>query len=106
MRTYNRNCAPRADQRIGCFLHIRQLTRWVTVDSTYAVDTAREWKTRGRRYKELKRLKVSEKVASAAIFSPNLRPLQHVVQRRLSVSVSVKRRLFRTRAVVLNSRAL
>jgi RNA-directed DNA polymerase len=29
-----------------------------------------QWKTRGRRYKELKRLKVSEKVASAAIFSP------------------------------------
>jgi hypothetical protein len=58
-------------------LHIRQLTRWVTVDSTWGVDTAREWKTRGRRYKELKRLKVSEKVASAAIFSPNLRPLQH-----------------------------
>ena len=27
-------------------------------------------KTRGRRYKELKRLKVSEKVAGAAIFSP------------------------------------
>jgi RNA-directed DNA polymerase len=29
-----------------------------------------QWKTRGRRYRELKRLKVSEKVASAAIFSP------------------------------------
>ena len=29
-----------------------------------------QWKTRGRRYKELRRLKVSEKVASAAIFSP------------------------------------
>jgi len=29
-----------------------------------------QWKTRGRRYKELKRLKVSETVASAAIFSP------------------------------------
>src|SRR3954447_1688300 len=29
-----------------------------------------QWKTRGRRYKEFKRLKVSEKVASAAIFSP------------------------------------
>src|SRR3954465_3500234 len=29
-----------------------------------------QWKTRGRRYKELKRLKVSEKVASAAVFSP------------------------------------
>src|SRR6201996_1768984 len=29
-----------------------------------------QWKTRGRRYKELKRLRVSEKVASAAIFSP------------------------------------
>ena len=26
--------------------------------------------TRGRRYRELKRLKVSEKVASAAIFTP------------------------------------
>src|SRR5512142_442711 len=29
-----------------------------------------QWKTRGRRYRELKRLKVSEKAASAAIFSP------------------------------------
>ena len=29
-----------------------------------------QWKTRGRRYQELRRLKVSEKVASAAIFSP------------------------------------
>jgi len=29
-----------------------------------------QWKTRGRRYRELKRLKVSERVASAAIFSP------------------------------------
>ena len=29
-----------------------------------------QWKTRGRRYRKLKRLKVSEKVASAAIFSP------------------------------------
>lgn len=29
-----------------------------------------QWKTRGRRYKELRRLKVSETVASAAIFSP------------------------------------
>jgi RNA-directed DNA polymerase len=29
-----------------------------------------QWKTRGRRYRELKRLKVSEQVASAAIFSP------------------------------------
>ncbi len=29
-----------------------------------------QWKTRGRRHKELRRLKVSEKVASAAIFSP------------------------------------
>ena len=28
-----------------------------------------QWKTRGRRYRELKRLKVSEKVASAAIFT-------------------------------------
>jgi RNA-directed DNA polymerase len=28
------------------------------------------WKTRGRRHKELRRLNVSEKVASAAIFSP------------------------------------
>jgi len=29
-----------------------------------------QWRTRGRRYKELRRLGVSEKVASAAIFSP------------------------------------
>jgi RNA-directed DNA polymerase len=29
-----------------------------------------QWKTRGRRYQELRRLKVSERVASAAIFSP------------------------------------
>src|SRR4051812_18555859 len=29
-----------------------------------------QWRTRGKRYKELKRLKVSEKVASAAVFSP------------------------------------
>ncbi len=29
-----------------------------------------QWKTRGRRYRELKRLKVSETAASAAIFSP------------------------------------
>jgi RNA-directed DNA polymerase len=29
-----------------------------------------QWKTRGRRYRELRRLKVSEKLASAAIFSP------------------------------------
>ena len=29
-----------------------------------------QWKTRGNRYRELRRLKVSEKVASAAIFSP------------------------------------
>ena len=29
-----------------------------------------QWKTRGRRYRELKRLKISEKAASAAIFSP------------------------------------
>ena len=29
-----------------------------------------QWKTRGRRYQELRRLRVSEKVASAAIFSP------------------------------------
>jgi RNA-directed DNA polymerase len=29
-----------------------------------------QWKTRGRRYRELKRLKTSEKAASAAIFSP------------------------------------
>lgn len=29
-----------------------------------------QWKTRANRYRELKRLKVSEKVASAAIFSP------------------------------------
>jgi RNA-directed DNA polymerase len=29
-----------------------------------------QWKTRGNRYRELRRFKVSEKVASAAIFSP------------------------------------
>ena len=29
-----------------------------------------QWKTRGRRYRELRRLKVSERLASAAIFSP------------------------------------
>ena len=29
-----------------------------------------QWKTRGNRYRELRRLKVTEKVASAAIFSP------------------------------------
>jgi RNA-directed DNA polymerase len=29
-----------------------------------------QWKTRGRRYKELRRLKVPDKMASAAIFSP------------------------------------
>ena len=29
-----------------------------------------QWKTRGKRYKELKRLRGSEKAASAAIFSP------------------------------------
>jgi RNA-directed DNA polymerase len=29
-----------------------------------------QWKTRGNRYRELRRLKVSDKVASAAIFSP------------------------------------
>src|SRR3954453_5753083 len=29
-----------------------------------------QWKTRGRRYRELRRLKVSEQLASAAIFSP------------------------------------
>jgi RNA-directed DNA polymerase len=29
-----------------------------------------QWKTRGRRYNELRRSKLSDKVASAAIFSP------------------------------------
>ena len=29
-----------------------------------------QWKTRGRRYQELRRLKVPERTASAAIFSP------------------------------------
>ena len=29
-----------------------------------------QWKTRGRRYEELRRLRVSERLASAAIFSP------------------------------------
>ena len=29
-----------------------------------------QWKTRGKRYQELRRLKVSERTASAAIFSP------------------------------------
>ena len=29
-----------------------------------------QWKTRGNRYRELRRLKVTEKAASAAIFSP------------------------------------
>src|SRR3984893_1097647 len=29
-----------------------------------------QWRTRGNRYRELRRLKVTEKVASAAIFSP------------------------------------
>ena len=29
-----------------------------------------QWKTRGRRYRELRRLKVSERLASEAIFSP------------------------------------
>ena len=29
-----------------------------------------QWKTRGNRYRELRRLRVSDKVASAAIFSP------------------------------------
>jgi len=29
-----------------------------------------QWKTRGRRYRELRRLRVSDRLASAAIFSP------------------------------------
>jgi hypothetical protein len=40
-----------------------------------------QWKTRGNRYQELRRLNVSEKVASAAIFSPK-GPLAAVLSER------------------------
>jgi hypothetical protein len=37
--TCSKQCAPALLQRICCFLHIRQLISWFTVDSTCAVDT-------------------------------------------------------------------
>jgi hypothetical protein len=37
--TCRRYCAPALVQAIWCFLHIRQLISWLTVDSTWAVET-------------------------------------------------------------------
>jgi RNA-directed DNA polymerase len=49
-----------------------------------------QWKTRGKRYQELRRLKVSERLASAAIFSPK-------GPWRLSISEAMHRALTKVR---------